>query len=460
MRHPPSNMHMDSCARPVSRSRRTLVLLHMLIIGLPEACGFAQPSNNVVTKPTLSMQNDVLTNADDYCFLMDELPLYSKQDQIYDAALFSVPVLLPLVSFFSYPIVQQVYHKTANLLSGPMNSVREGGALQIAELLPVTNGIVVPSVSVAFGTLTAITIQTLRQRQITIKTILNKEACALRNVHSCTRAVFSGVAYERERLQTNLLLREYVTRLIFESRLGIDLDVLERVGASDSELDGLTEVLYTAPERPRDDDDQPPRALFLQNTDFTAMNLVRDLQMLRSERLALLQTPFPAVRAATQEGSNTHYPHLMPMHPCTFISVAYELCASQVHWLILTILAGSLVLAFLFETDLQLLQFLDDLQLRYLFTVLTSAFLALASLCVDLADPFRGSFTIAPSTSQLECIREYASQAMNSLGSAIEIRCVSERPSAFESRVLGDRYIRDECTSDEAKQRSRRKDGV
>ena len=56
---------------------------------------------------------------------------------------------------------------------------------------------------------------------------------------------------------------------------------------------------------------------------------------------------------------------------------------------------------------IQVLQFLDDLQLRYLFTVLTSAFLALASLCVDLADPFRGSFTITPSTSQLECIRSY-----------------------------------------------------
>ena len=68
----------------------------------------------------------------------------------------------------------------------------------------------------------------------------------------------------------------------------------------------------------------------------------------------------------------------------------------------------------------QVLQFLDDLQLRYLFTVLTSAFLALASLCIDLADPFRGSFTIAPSTSQLECIRQ---------------------------------YIRDDCDSDEANQR-------
>ena len=47
-----------------------------------------------------------------------------------------------------------------------------------------------------------------------------------------------------------------------------------------------------------------------------------------------------------------------------------------------------------------MLQFLDDRQLRYLFTVLTSAFCARLALA-DLADPFRGSFTIAPSTTSL-----------------------------------------------------------
>ena len=135
----------------------------------------------------------------------------------------------------------------------------------------------------AFGTLTAITIQTLRQRQILIRAALNKESCALRNLHSACRAVFSGSAYDRERLQTNVLLGEYCTRLIFESRLGVDLDVLERLGASDSELDGITEVLYGAKALPRDPGDE---RLFLQNTDFTAMNLLRDLQ--QKHRLAYL----------------------------------------------------------------------------------------------------------------------------------------------------------------------------
>lgn len=366
----------DTRSSSTSRRRRwsgRCCCVQLLLLGLPAACAL-RPSNSILSKPKVQrplLTPNQLAQAEDYCYLSDELPLYRKEDYAYDAALLAVPVLVPFASFFSYPLVQKIYHFTADALSGfTYMTMRDGGASQIAELLPVTNGIVVPSVSVAFGTLTAITIQTLRQRQITIRALLNKESCALRNLHTASRAVLAGAPYDRERLQTNLLLGEYATRLIFESRLGIDLEVLERVGASDSELDGITEVLYTVPERPREDGAPPP--LFLQNTDFTAMNLLRDLQMLRSERLALLQTPFPAV-----------------------------------HWLILTILAGSIVLAFLFETDLQVLQFLDDLQLRYLFTVLTSAFLALASLCVDLADPFRGSFTIAPSTSQLECIREY-----------------------------------------------------
>ena len=51
----------------------------------------------------------------------------------------------------------------------------------------------------------------------------------------------------------------------------------------------------------------------------------------------------------------------------------------------------------------QVLQFLDELQLRYLFTLLVGSFAALASLCADLNDPFRGSFCITSSTRQLEC---------------------------------------------------------
>ncbi len=72
-------------------------------------------------------------------------------------------------------------------------------------------------------------------------------------------------------------------------------------------------------------------------TAFSSPQLVRDTMLLRSDRLALLQTSFP-----------------------------YS------HWAILTLLATSIVAAFLFESDQATLQFLDAVQLRALFALLTS----------------------------------------------------------------------------------------
>ena len=68
-------------------------------------------------------------------------------------------------------------------------------------------------------------------------------------------------------------------------------------------------------------------------------------------------------------------------------------------------LASSIVLAFLLETDQEVLRFLDALQLRLLFTILIGVFSALAALVVDLADPFRGAYRITPTVAQLFPLR-------------------------------------------------------
>ena len=59
-------------------------------------------------QPALSRRN-VGTSADNYCLISDELPVYSKEDYLYDAALFSVPVVVPFCAFFTYPVVQKIY---------------------------------------------------------------------------------------------------------------------------------------------------------------------------------------------------------------------------------------------------------------------------------------------------------------------------------------------------------------
>ena len=50
---------------------------------------------------------------------------------------------------------------------------------------------------------------------------------------------FCSEQYRPELLRGLLLLRQYTTRVLLESRVGVDLKQLERLGASDSELDGI-----------------------------------------------------------------------------------------------------------------------------------------------------------------------------------------------------------------------------
>ena len=68
---------------------------------------------------------------------------------------------------------------------------------------------------------------------------------------------------------------------------------------------------------------------------------------------------------------------------------------------ILVLLAGSLVTSFLLESNQEALQFLNSLQLRFLFAVVVSVGSFTAALCADLADPFRGSFCVSSAAAQL-----------------------------------------------------------
>ena len=75
------------------------------------------------------------------------------------------------------------------------------------------------------------------------------------------------------------------------------------------------------------------------------------------------------------------------------------------HFGILTVLAMSICLAFLMETNLDVLIFLSAVQLKILWTMLIGTFSALGVVCYDLGDPFRGSYQIAKTVNQLYTIR-------------------------------------------------------
>jgi len=237
-------------------------------------------------------------------------------------------------------------------------------------------GIVLPCVSFALGTLTATTISTLRQRQVQLRSELNTEACLIRNVLSAVEAIFPADVCECERLQAALLLRQYCSRVIIESRSGINMAKLELQGAANSELDGLTRLLHHSEQLPADyDRGRQPR--FVGTTEFVTQMYIEKLQFSRSSRLAVLETTFPTV-----------------------------------HWLALVLLGSSIIFSFLLAADQETVLFLAKTQLRFLFSILIGALTATGCICADLNDPFRGAFRITPTTEQLVLIREIISQEL------------------------------------------------
>ena len=91
----------------------------------------------------------------------------------------------------------------------------------------------------------------------------------------------------------------------------------------------------------------------------------------RSQRLAELQTAYPAV-----------------------------------HWAILVLLGSSIVINFLIESDSAALQFVNSFRLRLLFTILVGVVASVTALCADLNDPFRGNFRVTAAVDQLFVIRD------------------------------------------------------
>jgi len=130
---------------------------------------------------------------------------------------------------------------------------------------------------------------------------------------------------------------------------------------TDNELMGLLDDLRVC---------GPPRSFTTYTLRDEASIRVARLNDMRSERLACLCTDFPFA-----------------------------------HWIILALLASSIVLCFLIEVDQSEGRFLaerpgDSIRLRIVFTLMISAFCFLTALCADLNDPFRGSFNIERSTRQ------------------------------------------------------------
>ena len=126
--------------------------------------------------------------ADEICILppSDAAVAASKDDMLrqsrsFDVALASLPVAAPAVAFAGYTqfatFARAVFMAVNDSKWGVVKNYEsvDGGAYEIAILTPTIIGIVVPSLSITYATLTAMTVNTLRQRQLEARIALNRE---------------------------------------------------------------------------------------------------------------------------------------------------------------------------------------------------------------------------------------------------------------------------------------------
>lgn len=245
-------------------------------------------------------------------------------------------------------------------------------------LRPTITGVVVPVASIAFATLLSTTVSVLRQRQVDLRVLLNKEACDLRLLRRVLYGMFGTRQHAGRRTKSLTLLTTYVGQLLRECNEGaiVNLEELELSGGiATNELDQITAMLHGV----------DGAAVSRKETIGAADDIIARLNDLRSERVALLLTDFP-----------------------------------DLHYIVLVALSVSLCAMFLLESNQLVNQYLNSIQLRSLFALLVGIFSATAELCVDLDDPFRGSFSITSASTQIGdlvlCLQEDVREAKMEAG--------------------------------------------
>lgn len=275
-----------------------------------------------------------------------------------------LPFLFPFLAFETYDEVAGFWEFCVELLFTKSWVTVDGGAYQARIIAPAVNGVVIPAMAVLFATLTSTTISSLRDRQRTIHRSINMEAGELRALECVLEEFPTGNLKRRAR---NYLV-QYTSRLISESspRSRFDHDFTNPRRNMDSELNALISLLNRHVREQNEQETTETIPSYILSEVFSSVTKLRDH---RHERITALQTYFPPL-----------------------------------HYAVLGVLAFSECVAFLMETNQEILVFLNAFQLRILWSMLTSTFVACFALFSDLGTPFSGSYSIATSAGQLRTI--------------------------------------------------------
>ena len=285
-----------------------------------------------------------------------------------------IPTIVPILAFFCYEPLANSFESFLDVVETKNWVAVDGGAYQAKVIAPAINGVVVPSIAILFATLTSTTISTLRARQVDIRRAINTEAGELRALECLLEAFPAGKVKDRCRSY----LIQYSSRIIAESSpdIGAGENVVNPGRSMDSELNAFMNVLNKDTNGSNEDECLieaaiPPHIL---SEVFSSVSKLRDQRHLR---ITALQSTYPAL-----------------------------------HYTILYLLALSICVAFLMETDQEYLVFLNAVQLKFLWSFLVGTFVSCFVVLADLGAPFSGSYQISASVDQLHTIRQQLQAAV------------------------------------------------
>lgn len=290
---------------------------------------------------------------------------------------FLMAAYLPaLLAFFSWENISYALSSFLDMFG----AVKSADANQFRNslLTPTITGVVVPVIAIALASLISTTVNVLRERQVDLRSYVNKEACELRLLRRAVFGMFGTRQHAGRRARSLALMCGYVEQLITECHDGA-IEGLEEMqlsgGISANELDRLSGMLHGV----------DGAAASRQGSVELADDMIVSLNGHRSDRVALLLTGFPVV-----------------------------------HWGVLFVLCVNICIAYLLTSNQQVLQYLNSIQLRFLFGTIVGICSGTGALCWDLSDPFRGTFSIEGASTQLGdlrvCLREDVRDALTENG--------------------------------------------
>ena len=257
-----------------------------------------------------------------------------------DKLLLAAAFLPAILAFLIHGNVSIMLSQFLNVV-GVVNTA-EGNAFADNLLRPTIIGVVVPVISIALATLVSTTVNTLRQRQVDLRALINQEAGEIRFLRRAVFGMYGTRQHAGRRSRALSLLCGYVKQMMKESEDGA-VDTLEEIqlsgGIAANELDRFSAMLHGV----------DGAAACRQGSVDNADDLIMSLNALRSKRVALLLTDFPAI-----------------------------------HWDIVAGLNASIIIAFLLTSNQPVMQYLDSFQLRCLFAIIVGVSSGTAVLCWDL----------------------------------------------------------------------------